>query len=104
MPTLGRFTRMSKKKYIDLTAAQKDEIRRLTQLHNRRVKAAERAYAKAGKEILPIEIVGKRELQLKENWHTKTTPLSRSVKFESQKEYRQHLHFLRQTEVNRPGI
>ena len=91
-------------KYIKLTAQQKDEIRRLTQLANRRIRNAHKAYEKAGKMIVPFEIVGKAELQTKEGWHTKKTPLSRSVKFTSYREYRQHLQWLRQFEVSRPGI
>lgn len=91
-------------KYIKLTPQQKDEIRRLTQLANRRIRNAHKAYAKAGKRIVPFEIVGKAELQTKEGWHTEKTPLSRSVKFTSHKEYRQHLQWLRQFELNRPGI
>lgn len=89
-------------KYVKLTAAQKDEIRRLTQLANRRIKAAERAYTKAGKDIVPREIAG--DYQTKEQWATKSTPISRSVKFTSQKEYRKQLQFLRSFEVTRPGI
>lgn len=91
-------------KYIKLSAQQKDEIRRLTQLANRRIRNAFRAYEKAGKEIVPFEIVGKGELQTKGGWHTEKTPLSRSVKFTTQKEYRQHLQWLRQFELSRPGI
>lgn len=91
-------------KYIKLTAQQKDEIRRLTQLANRRIRNAHRAYERAGKRIVPLEIVGKPELQTKEGWHTEKTPLSRSVKFTSHREYRQHLQWLRQFEVSRPGI
>lgn len=90
------------KKYIDLTAQQKDEIRRLTQLANRRIKAAERAYRKEGKEVLPSDVVG--NYQIKEQWNTKNTPISRSVKFTSFKDYRRQLQFLRSFEVQRPGI
>lgn len=91
-------------KYIKLTAQQKDEIRRLTQLANRRIRNAFKAYEKEGKRVVPLEIVGKPELQTREGWHTEKTPLSRSVKFTSHKEYRRHLHWLRQFEVSRPGI
>ena len=91
-------------KYIKLTAQQKDEIRRLTQLANRRIRNAFKAYTREGKRVVPFEIVGKSELQTKEGWHTEKTPLSRSVKFTSQKEYRQHLQWLRQFELTRPGI
>lgn len=89
-------------KYVKLTPQQKDEIRRLTQLANRRIKAAERAYSKAGHRVIPREIAG--DYQVKERWATKNTPISRSVKFESQKEYRKQLQFLRSFEVTRPGI
>lgn len=89
-------------KYIKLTPNQKDEIRRLTQLANRRIKAAERQYRKEGKTILPSEIAGHH--QVKERWATKNTPISRSVKFTSHKEYRKQLQYLRSFEVNRPGI
>lgn len=90
------------KKHIDLTKAQKDEIRRLTQLANRRIKSAEKAYRKEGMEVLPYEVVG--DYQIKEKWSTNNTPISRSVKFESQKDYRRHLHELRRFELSRPGI
>ena len=87
---------------IKLTAAQKEEIRRLTQKANRRIKAAERAYAQAGKTIVPREIVG--DVQQRRQWHTRATPLSRSVVFESDKAYREHLRYLRSFEHQRPGI
>lgn len=90
------------RKHVALTAAQKDEIRRLTQLANRRIKAAERAYRKQGLSVLPTEVVG--EYQIKEKWNTASTPLSRSVKFSDMREYRQHLQFLRSFEISRPGI
>lgn len=89
-------------KYVKLTASQKDEIRRLTQLANRRIKAAERAYSKAGQDVLPREVVGK--YQTKESWNTKATPISRSVKFETQEDYRRQLQFLRSFEMEKPGI
>lgn len=89
-------------KYIKLSKAQKEEIRRLTQLANRRIKAAERAYRKAGKTVLPKDVVG--DYQIKEKWNTKTTPISRSIKFDSQKDYRRKLHELRRFEFGRPGI
>lgn len=89
-------------KHINLTATQKTEIRRLTQLANRRIKAAERAYRKEDMEILPSEVVG--GYQIKEQWNTDKTPISRSVKFQSQKEYRKQLNYLRSFEVSRPGI
>lgn len=85
-----------------LSPAQKEEIRRLTQLANRRIKAAERAYRKQGLDVLPYEVVG--EYQIKEKWNTANTPLSRSVKFDDLAAYRKHIQFLRSFEVSRPGI
>lgn len=94
-------------KHIKLTPKQKEEIRRLTQLANRRIKAAERAYRKQGKDVIPAEIAG--PYQVKERWHTDKTPISRSVKFASDKEYKEHLKLLRSfdpkaTRMHRPGI
>lgn len=80
-------------KYINLTAQEKDEIRRLTQLANRRIKFAEKEYKRSGGDVLPREVVG--DLQIKEKWATPNTPISRSVKFQSEKEYRKQLQFLR---------
>ena len=80
-------------KYINLTAQEKDEIRRLTQLANRRIKFAEKEYKRYGGDVLPREVVG--GLQIKEKWATPNTPISRSVKFQSEKEYRKQLQFLR---------
>jgi hypothetical protein len=90
------------KKHIDLTATQKDEIRRLTQLANRRIKSAQKVYAKEGMDVLPKEVTG--GYQVPEKWHTKTTPLSRSVKFESLKAYRKQLSFLNSFVMSRPTI
>lgn len=95
-------------KYVNLTAQQKDEIRRLTQLANRRIKFAEKEYKRAGASVLPREVVG--DLQIKEKWATPNTPISRSVKFESEKDYRKQLQFLRSfdpkatTQGARPSI
>lgn len=90
------------KKYIDMTDAQKDEIRRLTQFANRRIKGAQKVYAKEGMDVLPRDVVG--DYQIKEQWNTKSTPISRSVKFESKSAYRKQLQFLRTFEVTRPSI
>ena len=95
-------------KYINLTAQEKDEIRRLTQLANRRIKFAEKEYKRAGADVLPREVVG--DYQIKEKWATPSTPISRSVKFESEKDYRKQLQFLRSfdpkatTQGARPSI
>lgn len=87
---------------VQLNPAQKEEIRRLTQLANRRIKNVEKAYRKEGKTILPGELVG--EFQIKEKWQTKANPLSRSIKFEDNKAYNAHLRMLRSFETTRPGI
>ena len=59
---------------------------------NRRIKAMEREYKKAGKEILPQEVVGK--YQTTDKWETTKNPISRSVVFESEKEYESRLKML----------
>lgn len=85
-----------------LSAGQKDEIRRLTQLANRRIKNTERAYKKEGLTVLPSEIVG--DKQIKEKWATSSTPISRSVKFEDKAAYKKQLKYLKSFELYRPGI
>lgn len=80
-------------KYVKLSPEQKDEIRRLTQLANRRIKFAEKEYKRSGGTVLPREVVG--DYQIREKWATPNTPISRSVKFESEKDYRKQLQFLR---------
>lgn len=87
---------------IKLTAAEKDEIRRLTQFANRRIKAAHKAYVKEGKMVLPREVVG--DIQLKQDWHTANTPLSRSVVFADRADYLDRLRFLQSFERRRPTI
>src|SRR5699024_3691972 len=87
---------------IKLTAAEKDEIRRLTQFANRRIKAAHKAYVKEGKMVLPREVVG--DIQLKQDWHTASTPLSRSVVFADRTDYLKRLRFLQSFERRRPTI
>lgn len=87
---------------MKLSAQQKEEIRRLTQLANRRIANAFKAYEKEGKTLAPSEVTG--GIQTREQWHSEKYALSRSVKFESFKEYREQIHFLRQFEVMRPSI
>ena len=91
-----------------LTKEQKDEIRRLTQLANRRIKFAEKEYGRAGASVLPKEVVG--DLQIREKWATPSTPISRSVKFDSERDYKKQLAYLRSfdpkamKEAARPSI
>jgi len=89
-------------KYVKLSKQQKDEIRRLTQLANRRIANAFKVYEREGKSIAPSEVTG--GIQTREQWHSEKYALSRSVKFTSMQEYRKQLHYLRQFEVMRPGI
>ena len=88
-------------KYVNLTAQQKDEIRRLTQLANRRIKFAEKEYKRSGGDVLPREVVG--DLQIREKWATPNTPISRSVRFESEKDYKKQLQFLRSFDPKATG-
>jgi len=91
-----------KSDHLQLNSAQKEEIRRLTQLANRRIRAAEKIYKKAGLEILPKAVAG--DYQTKEKWATAKNPISRSIKFSSQKEYRKQLHDLQRFERSRPAM
>lgn len=89
-------------KYVKLSAEQKEEIRRLTQLANRRIKQAFKVYEAEGRKIAPKDVTG--GIQTREQWASKNYALSRSVRFESEKEYRKQLHFLRQFEFMRPTM
>lgn len=96
---------MAKKKpskYIDLSKAQKEEIRRLAQLANRRISSAFKAYEKEGHQVAPAEVTG--GIQVREQWESKNYALSRSVKFESMKDYRERLNYLRSFERMRPNM
>lgn len=87
---------------VTLSRAQKEELRRLTQFANRRIIAVEQAYRRAGKDVLPRELVG--DYQIKEKWHTSKTPISRSVKFDSLQDYRRQINKLRSFEIQRDDI
>ena len=76
-----------------LTPEQKDEVRRLTQKANRRILSFYREYQKHGLEILPKEPTA--GIQTKLQWETKKYPLSRSVVFKDEKEYRERMKLLR---------
>ena len=96
---------MARRPKFKITEQEKEELRRLTQLANRRILNAHRAYQREGKDIVPIEIVGKKELQIKDNWHTPKQPLSRGhTQFKDRREFRRHMQFLREFETRRPGI
>lgn len=85
---------------IQLTADQREEIRRLTQRANRRIISAQKTYAKAGRTVIPAEIAGK--FQTIKQWEAHDRPISRSVKFETQAEYKRQLAFLKSFD-DRPG-
>lgn len=80
---------------IKLSAQQKDEIRKLTQQANRRIKAFITVYEKAGYRVIPREVTGGFDVQVREEFQTQKYALSRSVKFESEREYKNHLKKLR---------
>lgn len=88
-------------KKFTLTADQKEEIRRLTQLANRRIKTAERQYRAQGKVVAPRDLVG--HMQSKATWNTPNTPLSRSVVFNSKQDYEKQLRYLRSFDPRAPG-
>ena len=85
-----------------LTNAQKDEVRKLTQFANRRIKSAFKEYESQGKQIVPNELTG--FLRARAEWHTESTPLSRSVVFESEVEYQQTIRALRNFRRSAPTV
>ena len=87
---------------VKLTDRQKDEIRKLTQFANRRIKRAFKEYEDAGRTVVPTDLTG--FLNTRDEWHTATTPLSRSVVFESEQEYRHTINRLRQFRHTAPDI
>ncbi len=76
-----------------LSAEQKDEVRRLTQKANRRIISFYKEYQKHGLEILPREPTA--GYQHKLQWETEKYPLSRSVVFKDEKEYKERMKLLR---------
>ena len=87
---------------VKLTERQKDEIRKLTQFANRRIKRAFKEYEDAGRTVVPTDLAG--FLNTRDEWHTANTPLSRSVVFESEQEYRRTINRLRQFRHTAPDI
>ncbi|NCC78977.1 MAG: hypothetical protein EOM07_05165 [Clostridia bacterium] len=80
-------------KPIKLSAAQKEEIRRLTQQVNRRIAAAMKLYESKGLTVAPYEVTG--GIQERSQWATEKYAVSRSVKFGSVKEYKDQLKWLK---------
>lgn len=90
-------------KYIQLSKEQKDEVRKLTQQANRRIKAFAQEYDKYGLDIIPAEV--SMGIQVKEQWASDKYALSRSTKFETVHEYREHLKQLKKyAEGSKGGI
>ena len=87
---------------VKLTDRQKDEVRKLTQFANRRIKRAFKEYEASGKTVVPTDLTG--FLNTRDEWHTASTPLSRSVVFESEQEYRRTINRLRQFRHTAPDI
>lgn len=89
---------------FELTKEQKDEIRRLTQLANRRIKAFTKEFEKGGLTIAPYEPTG--GIQMRDQWHTPKTPVSRSVRFATEEEYKEKIYWLRKFEnpILRPNL
>ena len=87
---------------VKLTDRQKDEVRKLTQFANRRIKRAFKEYEDAGRTVVPTDLTGL--LNTRDEWHTANTPLSRSVVFESEQEYRRTINRLRQFRHTAPDI
>ncbi len=85
-----------------LTVEQKKELRRLTQLANRRIKAFTEVYEKEGLEIIPYEVSG--GIQTRDQWHSENYALSRSTKFSSRKAFNEHMRFLRSFEHRRENV
>ena len=79
-----------------LTPEEKNELRRLTQMANRRIKAFMLEYEKAGLSIIPKEVSG--GIQTRAQWATEKYALSRSTKFANEEAFRAHLRWLRQFE------
>jgi hypothetical protein len=83
-------------KYIKLSAEQKDDYRRLVQNANRRIARAQKAYAKAGLDIVPRALTGLGKNVVKEDWNSEKYAFSRSIKFATEDEYKAKLEFFRQ--------
>ena len=88
-------------KYIKLSTSEKEEIRRLTQKANRRIKAFVKTYEQAGYKTIPKEVTAGLEVQSRGQWLSDKYALSRSVKFESKEDYKRHLNMLKKFDPGR---
>lgn len=73
----------------------RNDFRRLTQLANRRVKAFTKHYEKGGQNIIPKAVTAGFDVQSRKQWFSEKYAFSRSVKFESKKDYQEHMAKLR---------
>lgn len=87
-----------------LTPEQKNELRRLTQMANRRIKAYMQEYEKAGLSIIPKEVGG--GIQTRSQWASEKYAISRSTKFANEEAFKAHLKWLSQFEKSaiRPRV
>lgn len=86
-----------------LNAKEKDEIRKLTQQANRRIEAFLKVYEDGGYRVIPKEVSGGFEIQVREEFQTNKYALSRSVKFETESEYKRHLAKLKRFDPKYKG-
>lgn len=87
--------------YIKLSAAEKEEVRRLTQKANRRIKAFLKMYEQAGYKTIPKEVTSGLEVQSRQQFQTDKYAISRSVKFESRADFKKHMRMLKQFDPGR---
>lgn len=86
-----------KSKGINLSQQEKAELKRLTQLVNRRIAQAQKVYEKAGRTIAPLEVTG--GIQTKAQWASEKYAVSRSTtRFKTKKEFVDHMKWLRSFE------
>jgi uncharacterized protein (DUF2461 family) len=86
---------------LELSKAQKEEIRRLTQKANRRIRGYIQMYEKAGYKTIPKEVTAGFGIQSRAQFEANNYALSRSVKFDNKADYKRHLTMLRRFDGNR---
>jgi hypothetical protein len=86
-----------------LNAKEKDEIRKLTQQANRRIAAFLKVYEDGGYRVIPKEVSGGFNIEVREEFQTNKYALSRSTKFETEKEYKRHLNRLKRFDPDYQG-
>jgi hypothetical protein len=87
--------------YIQLSPAEKEEIRRLTQKANRRIKSYLKVYEQAGYKVIPKEVTAGLQIQSRQQFQTDNYAISRSVKFESKADYKKHISMLKKFDPGR---